>query len=102
MLPPSFIDFAISRKLADGVMLTGCREGECHARLGVTWTEARLAGVRDPQLRGRVPRERIATAWAAPIDHRQITARLARFRGELAELPAAPVARRPQLRSDAS
>ena len=29
MLPPSFVDFALSRGYADGVMITGCPEGDC-------------------------------------------------------------------------
>ncbi len=56
-LPPSFIDFAISRRHADGVMLVGCAAGDCYQRLGMDWMEQRLAGQRDPYLRGRVPRE---------------------------------------------
>ncbi|MFO0996984.1 MAG: cytochrome b N-terminal domain-containing protein [Alphaproteobacteria bacterium] len=102
MLPPSFLDYAISRALADGVMLMGCREGECHARLGVEWTEGRLAGTRDPHLRRRVPRERIETVWAAPVDERNVAARLARFRGKLAALPASSAATRSIVGSRAS
>ena len=38
------------------------RRGVCHNRFGIAWTEGRLAGVRDPHLRARVPRERLATS----------------------------------------
>jgi ferredoxin/coenzyme F420-reducing hydrogenase delta subunit len=62
-LPPAFIDYVLSRDLADGVILTGCAEGVCHERFGIAWTEARLAGERDPHLRARVPRERLMTHW---------------------------------------
>jgi coenzyme F420-reducing hydrogenase delta subunit len=31
-LPPSFIDYVLSKRLADGVVLTGCTEGGCQAR----------------------------------------------------------------------
>jgi len=79
MLPPSFIDYALSRGVADGVFLTGCRDGECFHRLGVYWTELRLAGQRDPYLRARVPRERVATSWAASIDRRRLERELAAF-----------------------
>ena len=68
MLPPSFIDYVLSRNLADGVMLSGCSEGECHNRLGIDWTKARLARTRDPRLRKRVPAERIETVWASPVE----------------------------------
>ena len=64
MMPPSLIDFILSRDLADGVVVAGCPESACYNRLGVDWTEQRFAGKRDPYLRARVPRERIATVWA--------------------------------------
>lgn len=63
MLPPAFVDFVLSRKLADGVMLAGCAEEACHHRLGNTWTQQRVDGERDPYLRKRVPRSRLAVSW---------------------------------------
>lgn len=63
MLPPAFIDFALSRDLADGVMLAGCAEGACHYRLGNDWTQQRIDRTRDPLLRQRVPRERLNVSW---------------------------------------
>jgi ferredoxin len=51
-LPPSFIDYVLSRDLADGVFLTGCARNACYSRFGIDWTEARLAGERDPHLEG--------------------------------------------------
>ncbi len=72
MLPPSFIDFVISRDLADGVVISGCGEGECYHRMGIDWTEARMAGTRDPHLRKRVPRDRIATCWASALDPKDL------------------------------
>jgi len=59
MLPPAFIDFALSRKLADGVLLAGCAAGDCHYRLGDEWLRQRLTGERDPYLRSRVDRSRL-------------------------------------------
>lgn len=63
-LPPSFIDFALSRDPAVGVLLSGCRAGDCFHRFGTEWTEQRLSGLRDPYLRGRVDRRRIRIAWS--------------------------------------
>lgn len=82
-LPPAFIDFVISRHYADGVMLAGCRDGDCHYRLGQRWTEQRIAGQRDPYLRQRVPRERIDTCWLGPGRSRQQHERLTAFRERL-------------------
>jgi len=86
-LPPSFIDYVLSRDLADGVVITGCRDGECFNRYGVDWTRARLAGERDPYLRKRVPRERIVTCWAAGADRAALEKQVEAFRARLSALP---------------
>jgi len=83
MLPPSFIDFAFARRLADGVVLAGCPANACRERLGQRWTEERIAGDRDPWLRARVPRGRIAASWRDD---------LGAFRRALPGSPAFPVA----------
>jgi len=85
-LPPAFLDLVISRKLADGVMLTGCRGGDCHYRLGITWTEQRIARERDPMLRERVPRERIEACWAGVDRGRQLSAALMSFQERLEQM----------------
>jgi len=92
-LPPSYIDYVLSRDLADGVFLTGCAEDNCHHRFGIAWTKARLAGERDPHLRARVPRERLTTLW--PVSHRrgELERALSEFTTRL-EMLAAPRAER--------
>lgn len=82
-LPPSFIDLVISRRHADGVLLAGCVAGDCYQRLGVEWTEQRLAGQRDPYLRRRVPRERLAAVWAGPAGGARLAREIAVFRERL-------------------
>ena len=93
-LPPSFLDFIISRRYADGVVLTGCRSGDCHYRLGMNWTEQRIKGERDPRLRQRIPRERILTCWTGPSQERQQLEHIAAFRQRLRELGPLPRQRR--------
>jgi len=88
MLPPPFVDFLITRRHADGVFFTGCRAGDCFERLGARWTEERVAGERDPQLRRRVPRERIAMFWAGIDRGAELAQALSRFRTRLRELHA--------------
>jgi ferredoxin/coenzyme F420-reducing hydrogenase delta subunit len=88
MLPPSFIDFLISRKHVDGVFLTGCTEGDCQYRLGQQWEDQRLAGERDPYLRARVPRERVGKLWAGLTGSRNLRGELKAFRDRLWVLPA--------------
>jgi coenzyme F420-reducing hydrogenase delta subunit len=92
MLPPSFLDFIITRHHADGVFLAGCVEGDCHYRLGIEWTQQRLAGERDPYLRKRVPRERIGVSWCGITHGRKLEHELAGFQNRLGTLP--PLTRR--------
>jgi len=63
MLPPSFIEYAL-RGGADGVLVSGCREGGCEFRLGQRWTQQRLSGEREPHLRTSVPPESWHVVWA--------------------------------------
>jgi quinol-cytochrome oxidoreductase complex cytochrome b subunit/coenzyme F420-reducing hydrogenase delta subunit len=65
-LPPSYVDFALSRGHADGVLLLGCQDGNCSYRFGAQWTEQRLARQRDPMVRRRVDMSRVALGWQAP------------------------------------
>ena len=84
-LPPSFIDYVLSRKLADGVVLAGCSENSCQARFGIAWTKARLNRERDPYLRRRVPRNRVKTIWTGRLGRRKLAQLVTRFTAELAE-----------------
>ncbi len=73
-LPPPFIDYALNRIKAQGVFLLGCAGGDCKHRLGTQWCESRLARERDPMLRQRVNRQRIAISWddeGTPEEHYQ-------------------------------
>ena len=89
MAPPSLIDYVLSRDLADGVAVVGCAERACFHRLGVRWTRQRFAGTRDPYLRARVPRERVATIFASALDVNLAETGLAEFAAQVAALPPA-------------
>jgi len=86
MLPLAFVDFVLSRKLADGVFLTGCREGDCSFRLGIKWTEERISGERDPRLRKRVNQDRIGKYWAGLTRRKEFFEELSEFRARLSKL----------------
>ncbi len=93
MLPPAFVDFALSRDLSDGVMLAGCAKEACYYRLGNTWTQQRIDAERDPYLRKRVPRERLAVSWL-PKKTKQRQRALDQFTATLRDLPAMKKRRR--------
>ena len=93
MLPPSFFDFVLARRHAEGVLLAGCRSGECHFRLGDRYTEERIAGQRDPALRERVVRDRIGVSWRGAADQVGRLADIAAFRAHLAQGAPTPGSR---------
>jgi quinol-cytochrome oxidoreductase complex cytochrome b subunit/coenzyme F420-reducing hydrogenase delta subunit len=93
-LPPAFLDFVISRRHADGVLVAGCSPSACFFRLGDDWTRQRVGRARDPYLRERVPRERLQLCFTTSAADRR--RELAELRARLAAagpLPA-PTARR--------
>lgn len=94
MLPPPFIDYILSRDLADGVVLTGCAEEACQNRNGIAWTEARIEGERDPHLRKRVPRERILRFWPGRTGATALARAIEAFRATLPDQPSAKAAPR--------
>ncbi len=91
-LPPAFLDLIITRHYADGVLLTGCAAGDCFYRLGIHWTQQRIAGLRDPRLRARVPHERVATCWTGVSGSGRLKRELEAFRATLKGL--APLEKR--------
>jgi ferredoxin/coenzyme F420-reducing hydrogenase delta subunit len=95
-LPPSFIDYVLSRNLADGIFLAGCGQGECYNRFGILWTTQRLARQRDPYLRERVPRERIGTCWAASNEVRVLARAVKAFAEGLTPPPRRSGSREPE------
>lgn len=84
-LPPSYIDFILSRNHADGIYMAGCANGGCEYRLGADWTSQRVARERDPRLRERTDRTKLAQGWEQPWSSFNSAARgLAAFRQQLA------------------
>ena len=89
-LPPSFIEYAL-RTGADGVLVTGCREGDCGYRFGNRWTDERLRAQRAPRMRSAVPSQRVSHAWSGRGGERALRTALAQFRAALAHAaPQAP------------
>ncbi len=86
MLPPSFVDFALARNHAEGVMIAGCAECDCHHRLGNEWTIERMARRRDPYLRQRVDERRVRLSWLPLGSSRRRQRAVADFRAALAEI----------------
>jgi coenzyme F420-reducing hydrogenase delta subunit len=85
MLPPTFIDYAL-RQGAAGVLVTGCRCGDCYHRLGNEFTRQRLNRERKPELHRKVPSERIRFFMGAEADKAKLHEEIETFHGLLAAL----------------
>ncbi len=83
MLPPAFIDYALSKKLVEGVFLAGCRDGECFNRLGGNWMKSRILRERDPYLRRRVPRDRLHYCGVSAIEGPDLKEEFERFETQI-------------------
>ncbi|MFZ2855562.1 MAG: hydrogenase iron-sulfur subunit [Rhodocyclaceae bacterium] len=81
-LPPAFVEYAL-RGGADGVILTGCREGGCDFRLGDRWANERLSGQREPRLRSKVPLNRLQLVFASANDNEILAKALIEFRSRI-------------------
>ncbi|MBM3557276.1 MAG: hydrogenase iron-sulfur subunit [Alphaproteobacteria bacterium] len=99
MLPPTFIDWVLSRGLAEGVFVTGCRKSGCTSRFGVEWTDDRIDGKRDPRLRSRVPGERLGRLWAGKTEAKTLATEIRAFQARIVALPPTE---KPAARSAAS
>jgi len=82
MLPPAFIEHALQQG-ASGVLISGCRDGNCYHRLGDTWLAERLNRERGPFLRRSVALSHIAVCHAAPSDGAALQHAIDAFRQSL-------------------
>jgi ferredoxin len=83
LLPPAVIDYVLRKGLAEGVMISGCCEGDCYYRLGNTWMDQRFSTERMPILRPRVPREQLRKLWLGKQGSKQMKQELDDFQSDL-------------------
>jgi len=84
MLPPTLVEYAQKKGVA-GILITGCRTGDCYYRYGNVWLDMRLEGSRKPKLRGRADRDRICVCRGAETDGAAMRRSLAGFREHIAK-----------------
>ena len=83
LVPPAFVDYVLRQDLAEGVLISGCCEGDCFYRLGNTWLDQRFSMERMPVLRTRVPRERVRLRWLGAQGTSALQHEVAAFQQEL-------------------
>ncbi len=85
MVPPSLVEYALKNGV-DGVLLTGCRNGDCFFRYGNIWMDKRMDGDRKPVLQDRVDRSRIEVFRAAETDGKKLSQKITEFQQHLISL----------------
>ena len=85
LVPPAFIDYVLRKNLAEGVMISGCCEGDCHYRLGNEWMNQRFSKERMPILRTRVPRDKVRLRWLGVRGTQQLSREVTEFQAHLWE-----------------
>ncbi len=83
LVPPAFIDYVLRKELAEGVMISGCCEGDCYYRLGNNWTNERFNQERMPVLRTRVPRDRVRLRWLGEQGTKHLGEEVTQFQEDL-------------------
>jgi len=91
MLPASLAEYALKNG-ADGVIISGCRHGDCFYRFGNHWMDLRLKGERNPVLHSRVDRRKIKVLGGAITDGRKLKKQVQEFRESLLEPQATSIA----------
>jgi len=79
MLSPAFIEYAL-RLGAAGLLISGCRQGDCYYRFGDQWLRERLSRQRVPLLHRTVDNSRIACCWLAATDTKEMVREIEQFR----------------------
>jgi coenzyme F420-reducing hydrogenase delta subunit len=85
LVPPAFIDYILRKDLAEGVMISGCCEGDCHYRTGNEWMNQRFSKERMPILRTRVPRDKVRLRWLGAQGTKQLGREVTEFQEHLKE-----------------
>ena len=89
-IPPAYFDYALSRGFTDSILLTACAGGVCRHRFGADWTEQRISRIRDPHLRKRIDKNKIAMIWRdGEIAPDRISAHVGKLRSSQAVLDQA-------------
>jgi coenzyme F420-reducing hydrogenase delta subunit len=88
MIQPLMIEAALANG-ADGVVVTGCKIGDCYFREGNKMIRDRLLGERPPGLKKTVDRRRVIGLWLSAVQTKRFLSELDEFSRELTRLPAA-------------
>lgn len=86
MIQPAMIEAGFKAG-ADGVFVMGCQIGDCHFREGNKWCQDRLLGLRPPNIKKTVDKNKLRGFWLSQIDYKKFMEKVKKFEEELSNLP---------------
>jgi len=65
----------------------GCQIGDCHFREGNRWCQDRLLGLRPPNIKKTVDKNKVRGFWLSQVDYKKFLDKVEKFEKELEKLP---------------
>ena len=90
MIQPLMIEEGFKQG-ADGVFVMGCQIGDCHFREGNKWCQERLLGLRPPNIKKTVDKNKVRGYWLAKCDYNTFIEKVNKFEEDLNSLPVQEV-----------
>lgn len=84
MIQPRMIESAFKNG-ADGTIVMGCQIGDCHFREGNKFCRERLLGLRPPNIKKTVPKERLQGLWMSEVQVDVFKDRVESFKEKVAD-----------------
>ncbi len=82
MIQPVMIEEAFKQG-AEGVFVMGCQIGDCHFREGNKWCQDRLLGLRPPNIKKTVDKNKVRGYWLAKCDYKKFLDKINKFEEDL-------------------
>ena len=92
MIQPSMIEEGFKQG-ADDVFVMGCQIGDCHFREGNKWCQERLLGLRPPNIKKTIDKNRVRGYWLAKCDYKKFLEKVNKFEEDLSSLPEKELAK---------
>ncbi|MBI1859164.1 MAG: hydrogenase iron-sulfur subunit [Candidatus Melainabacteria bacterium] len=86
MIQPAMLEAGFKAG-AEGVFVMGCQIGDCHFREGNKWCQDRLLGLRPPNIKKTVDKNRVRGLWLSQVDYKKFLEKVEKFEKELEKLP---------------
>ena len=82
MIQPNMLEAGFKAG-AEGVFVMGCEIGDCHFREGNRWCQDRLLGLRPPNIKKTIDKNKVRGFWLSQVDYKKFMEKVEKFEKEL-------------------